>query len=223
MRQKLVTAALSCLLLSGVVAAIATPASAAPDKAQPARNSFTVAGHHLYLGDKLTLQADKLVSGARGEVTVSVVSGSQLADAPHAAGTRFATTVAIVQGGTLQKDSTNASRTGGPNVSPPIPNNANGCSPSLSIYATCIVVIGNKLTVSQWETNAYYPNENNTCDAQFLAAGVIYEEDYWGCGNGPGRYTDYAAAVPVNFPNKTKVCNYWPGSTGGLPCETVHS
>jgi hypothetical protein len=227
MRRKLVTVTLSVLLLGGVVAAIAAPASAsasaAPNQAQPVGSSLIVAGQRLYVGSELTLQADKLISGASGEVTVSVVSGSQLADAPDTAGTRFATAVAIVQGGTLGKDSTGASPAAGTDVSTIQPHSARGCTPAMSIYATCIGVTGSGLTVSQWETDAYYPNENNSCNAQFLAAGVIYEEDYWGCGNGPGRYTDYAAAVPVNFPNKTQVCNYWPGSTGGKACATVHS
>lgn len=220
MRRKLVMAALFVLLTGGIAAAVAIPASAAP-KAQSVGNSFSVAGHRLSLGGKLTLPADELVAGADGEVTVSVVSGSQLASAPHAAGTRFAAAVAIVQGGTLRKDSANPAAA--PVASAVQPRSARGCTPALSIYATCIGVTGSGLTVSRWETDAYYPNENNNCNAQFFAAGVIYEEDYWGCGNGPGRYTDYAAAVPVKFPNKTKVCNYWPGSTGGKPCETVHS
>lgn len=216
MRRKIAMAALSALLLGGAWTATAGPASAASQKAPPVHSSFTVAGKRLSPGDKLTEQAGKVVPGARGQLTVSVVAGSQLTGTPHAAGTRFADSVVVVRGGTLPKDGATTGLT-------LAPDNASGCSPALSIYATCISITGSKLTVSTWETDAYYPNENNNCDAQFIAAGVIYEEDYWGCGYGPGRYTDYAAAVPVNFPNNTQVCNYWPGSTGGKPCETIHS
>jgi hypothetical protein len=97
---------------------------------------------------------------------------------------------------------------------------ADGCTPALSIYATCIHVKGSGLRVDSWVTNAYYSCGCNPV-AYFYANGVglqVTSVPY----QGPGRYVARFLDVPRNFANNTRLCNSWPGDHGGNPCITVH-
>jgi hypothetical protein len=173
-------------------------------------------------GPAFSMPADELEPSAVGTVEVRVVSGSSLKSRAGAQSS-YARSVVLVTGATLQpmdQAAITAARTPGPAGSYG-PDNAKGCSPSLSIYATCISVIGSGLTVNFWGTSAYY-GKKAVCMAEFLAGGVIEEEDYFTC-DGPGIFTDQYLFVPYKFEGKTQVCNYWPGAWGGKPCETVHS
>jgi len=103
------------------------------------------------------------------------------------------------------------------------PDSASGCTPYLSPYAACISIIGSGGTINEWETDAYYSHVNNTCDPQWILNGAVYEEHYYGCGNGPGRYVDYASVLPHTVHTSTKACNRWIGAypQAYVPCETV--
>jgi hypothetical protein len=158
----------------------------------------------LTVGDSaISVPASALNPNATGTALVRLVPGSEVGSG--------AQSVLVVNGGTLQPTAS----------APDAPLSASGCSPSISPFATCISVIGSGLTVNFWGTSAYYSGKT-TCDAQFLVAGQLQQEDFFEC-NGPGFFQDSYLFVPTTFSGKTQVCNYWPGARGGRPCETVHA
>lgn len=156
-------------------------------------------------GPGVSVPASAVNPRATGMSQVRLVPGGELGSQ--------APSVLLVTGGTLQP----ATRT----LAADAPLSASGCSPSISPTATCISVIGSGLTVNFWGTSAYY-GKKTTCDAQFLVAGQLEQEDFFEC-NGPGFFQDSYLFVPTTFSGKTQVCNYWPGASGGRPCETVHA
>ncbi len=156
-------------------------------------------------GAAASVPASALNPDATGTARVRLVPGSEL-------GSR-AQSVVVVDGGTLRPAASARSAF--------VPLSASGCSPSISPFATCISVIGSGLTVNFWGTSAYY-SKKTTCDAQFIIAGQLQQEDFFEC-SGPGFFQDSYLFVPTTFSGKTQVCNYWPGASGGKPCETVHA
>jgi hypothetical protein len=155
----------------------------------------------------VSVPASALNPNATGTAQVRLVPGGDL-------GSR-ARSVLVISGGTLHPTASARSAV------VPVPLDANGCSPTISLFGTCISVIGSGLTVNFWGTSAYYGGKT-TCDAQFLIAGQIEQEDFFEC-NGPGFFQDSYLFVPTTFSGKTQICNYWPGARGRKPCETVHA
>lgn len=202
--------------------AIAASVANATTPAQVKPTGYLVSGHILHIGDApLSLPASSINPFATGTATVRVVPGTELAKAKGSArfGTKFANAVIVVSGGSLRPEPAIGAR---PSIVRP--DSASGCTPYWNLYSTCISVTGSGLTLNAWETDAFYWGVNNNCNAQFIVSGFVWEDDFWGCGNGPGRYADWMPlGVPLNLPNNTQVCNYWPGSAGGEPCENVHS
>jgi hypothetical protein len=151
------------------------------------------------------------------QVVVSHVPGSSNTLPRPAVGLRYAKDVVVVHKTALPRTESPSAGTG------VTPHNADGCSPSGSVYATCIHIRGSKLTVTRWTTDAYYCScSSHSVQAQYIVNGVILQtssEPY----HGPGRYSDSAFGLPRSWRNNTQLCNYWPGSSGGKPCETLHT
>jgi hypothetical protein len=221
--KALAVAACAALVTAGVAVAAPANATTVPHSISPS-GSYLVAGHTLRAGDTLAIPAASLNPTAQGTVTLSVVPGTDLARTGAAApGTHFAASVVVVTGTTLRPTASAASHVAASHVAVH-PDSANGCTPFLSIYATCIDVTGSGLHVSAWETDAFYGDVNNICDVQFIwPGGWIYEEHYYGCGNGPARYEDWSYTTPFNLPGNGPLCNIWVGSWGGEPCIGVHA
>jgi hypothetical protein len=156
------------------------------------------------------MPASQLNPYATGTVTMRWLPGDSPELPALAPGTHYADKVLLVTGGQLHPASVT-------------PNSAAGCTPVASDFAACISITGKGATIDQWETDAYYSHENNTCEPQWLLNGAVHEEHEYGCGYGPGRYFDYSAIVPYTVHSSTKACNRWIGAYPKAyePCETV--
>jgi hypothetical protein len=163
------------------------------------------------------------VPGVIGTVTERLVPGnSPLLN--HTNGTKYAKEVVLRTGGILKPIPGSARNLA---FTPQLvtPNNANGCTPLMGLYATCIHVSslgGSGPDIVNWTTDAFYFT-STPCEADYYVAGTLEEEDYLVC-DGPGRFYDGPPSfIPHTYSNGTQLCNNWPGAAGGEPCVTVKS
>lgn len=102
------------------------------------------------------------------------------------------------------------------------PDSATGCTPygGMGLYKTCIVVTGSGLHEDSWVTGTNTAGPNVT--AYYEAGGVTVMWDEY-VDAPPGYFTDNPGYGPSNWPNGTKLCNWWNGSLAGkaMPCITI--